>query len=535
MEVAIRRVLDSYDSIDSDNEVLVQPMLTDIKMAGVLFTCDIDTLAPYYVIDYTLGNDNDSVTSGSTCSSSTFISFKYSDARIENRYLKAVINLAKELEKIFDNPFLDIEFAFNEKDELFLLQVRPIIVNEKKDNLSKIDLKNSIRKIRKKIVKLSKPHPDLLGKKTLFGVMPDWNPAEIIGVKPRSLALSLYRELVTDTVWALQRNDYGYRNLTSHPLMVSFLGVPFIDVRVDFNSFIPKNLDEKIAEKLVDHYLERLEETPSLHDKIEFEIVHSCYYLNLPEKLRNLSSYEFAECEMEHIKISLLELTNNVIDPEKGLYKEDIKKVEMLEEKYQSVLNSHLSTIDKIFWLMEYCKTYGTLPFAGVARAAFIAVQFLKSFKDCGIVTTEEYERILNSLNTVSKQMQKDFSKLDKDEFLKKYGHLRPGTYDILSYRYDEKYDFYFGEKVSSEKDCEDISFRFTDKMIDEIDSLLVKNGVKVTGLQLIQFIRESIEGREYAKFVFTKVLSHLLVIIEDFGKRFGFQGMRSHFWMWIF
>ena len=38
--------------------------------------------------------------------------------------------------------------------------------------------------------------------------MPDWNPAEMIGTKPRPLALSLYRELITDKVWSEQRLDY---------------------------------------------------------------------------------------------------------------------------------------------------------------------------------------------------------------------------------------------------------------------------------------------------------------------------------------
>jgi len=32
--------------------------------------------------------------------------------------------------------------------------------------------------------------------------MPDWNPAEIIGIKPKMLALSLYKELITDNIWA---------------------------------------------------------------------------------------------------------------------------------------------------------------------------------------------------------------------------------------------------------------------------------------------------------------------------------------------
>ncbi len=47
--------------------------------------------------------------------------------------------------------------------------------------------------------------------RSIFGVMPDWNPAEIIGLRPWPLSLSLYRELVTDAIWAYQRDNYGYR------------------------------------------------------------------------------------------------------------------------------------------------------------------------------------------------------------------------------------------------------------------------------------------------------------------------------------
>ena len=85
------------------------------------------------------------------------------------------------------------------------------------------------------------------GHTNCFGVMPDWNPAEIIGIKPKPLALSLYKGLITDHIWAKNRWEYGFRNLESHHLMTTFYGTPYIDVRVDFNSWVPKDLDEKVA------------------------------------------------------------------------------------------------------------------------------------------------------------------------------------------------------------------------------------------------------------------------------------------------
>ena len=135
--------------------------------------------------------------------------------------------------------------------------------------------------------------PFLVGKHTIYGIMPDWNPAEIIGKRPKPLALSLYQDLITNSIWAYQRHNYGYRNLRSHPLMVNFLGAPYIDVRVSFNSFIPSDLDDEIAGRLVDFYLDKLISHPSLHDKIEFEIVSSCFTFDLRDNLKNLENYGF--------------------------------------------------------------------------------------------------------------------------------------------------------------------------------------------------------------------------------------------------
>ena len=115
------------------------------------------------------------------------------------------------------------------------------------------------------------PHPFLMGRRTVYGVMPDWNPAEIVGVRPKPLSLSLYRDLITDNIWAYQRHNYGYRNLRSFPLMPNFHGLPYIDVR-PFFTFIPSGLDEGLAGRLVDYYIERLLDEPTLHDKVEFEI-----------------------------------------------------------------------------------------------------------------------------------------------------------------------------------------------------------------------------------------------------------------------
>ena len=519
---AIEEVISSYGkNPHQDDEIFIQPMLDNVTMSGVVFSSDLDTLSPYYIINYDESGSTDSVTSGSSNDLKNFVCFK-DNFDIENTKLQQVVQSTKECEEIFDNEFLDIEFAFSD-NQLYIFQVRPIIVNNK-ENLSKINLSDSLRKLKNKIEKLNAPHPNLLGDRTIFGVMPDWNPAEIIGTRPKRLALSLYKELITDETWAYQRDNYGYRNLRSHPLLVSFLGVPFIDVRVSFNSFIPKKLDDNIAKKLANYYLNELENNTNHHDKVEFEIIHSCYYFGIEHKLNRLKNFDFSEEDINDIKASLIALTNSIIDTENGLYKQDLRKVELLKDKYEVITNSDITIIEKIYWLIKDVKRYGTLPFAGIARAAFIAVQILKSFVEEKILSEKEYDSFLNSLNTVSKNLSKDISNLEKKDFLNIYGHLRPGTYDILSPRYDEEYELYFGTSRSEENTEEMNTFIFSDTQKNKIEDLIEKNSLKTSFDDLIMMIKESIEGRESSKFIFTKSLSKILKYIEEFGNKFAIE-----------
>lgn len=519
LRIAIDKVLNSYDNnLNSLDEVFIQPMLTDVTMAGVIFSSDIDTLSSYYIINYDENGTTDSVTSGLSNELKSFICFKENNT-ISNCNLKKIIETTRECEELFNNRFLDIEFAFHEEN-LYILQVRAIVTNNK-ENLSNINLTNSLRKLNNKIHKLNTPHPNLLGDKTIFGVMPDWNPAEIIGIRPKRLALTLYKELITDETWAYQRDNYGYRNLRSHPLLVSFLGIPFIDVRISFNSFIPKNLDHEISHKLVNYYLNKLSENINHHDKVEFEIIYSCYYFGIEQKLSALQKFGFNQNELDKITKSLLDLTNNIINTTDGLYKKDLKKVDLLKNKFNNIVNSQLSVIDKIYWLVKDVKRYGTLPFAGIARAGFIAIQILKSLVDENIITLSEYNSFLSTLNTVSKQQVLDIGSLSKKDFLSTYGHLRPGTYDILSPCYAEEYDTYFNNCTNNTHKTE--YFHFSSIQKKKIEELILINGLNTNFENLLIFITESIEGREYAKFEFTKHLSQILKYIEELGGRFDF------------
>lgn len=508
-----------------DDEILIQAMLTQIKLCGVAFSVDKDNLSPYFCIQYDKSGSNASITDGSAKELTSF--FHYRNAPLpKHKRLARIITLIKELERLFGSAFLDIEFAFAEfkgEEELFCLQVRPL-VSKNKLNLFKALPKEALTRLSKRFESLQNSRLEVYGKKAIFGVMPDWNPAEIIGLKPKRLALSLYKEIVTDNIWAYQRDNYGYKNLRSHPLMHSFLGIAYIDVRLSFNSFIPKDLEASIANKLANYYLAKLEKNPYLHDKIEFDIVFSSYDFDLSQKLAPLLQEGFNENELKRIEFSLLNLTNSIIDPKNGLYLKDIEKCKKLQTSFKELEKSKISLIDKIYWAIEDCKRYGTLPFAGVARAAFVAMQMLNSLVEIGFLSKEERALFLNSLQTISKKLSLASCNLDssnKEAFLAHFGHLRAGTYNILSPRYDEAFELYFDEKQNKTPLHQEKPFKLSAKRLKELDILLKENGLIVNAKEFFAFLKTAIEGREELKFEFSKLLSLVLKLIEELGRHY--------------
>lgn len=518
---AVDEVIASYDDNNPDNQILVQPMLENVQLCGVAFTLEPSTLGNYYVINYDKTGSTDAITSGNGRKNCLYYIFKDCDKDKYPQELTTLIETLSELEVLFGQDNLDIEFAITTKGELYILQVRFLCVGENRVDI--VWQKQQLEQIAKRIRRDQSSKPFLCGNKTVYSVMTDWNPAEMIGVKPKPLALTLYQDIITDAVWAYQRDNYGYRNLRSFPLMVDFCGLPYIDVRVSFNSFIPAELDEKISEKLVDYYLQNLIDNPENHDKAEFEIVFSCYTLDLPDRIKILSKYGFNCEEIEEIISSLRNVTNNIIDHENGLWRKDYEKIKILEERYDTIMNSSMDDIEKVYWLLEDCKRYGTLPFAGLARAGFIAVQLLQSMVSCDVLTQSDYEAFMSGVNSVSSNMNADFAELSPSAFLKKYGHLRPGTYDITSMRYDETPDTYFDWSNSSiseavEKDI----FRLSLKQLNRLKEKLDENGLTNNILELMDFIKCAIEGREYGKFAFTKNLSKALQLLCEIGEREG-------------
>ena len=526
LQAAVDQVIGVYSSGSDADEVLIQPMLQGVVRSGVAFSHDPHTGGPYRVVTWTEGDDTTRVTGGQGGRTWQGAALAPVAPPAE---LAGVVAMLDELLDVFGGVPVDCEFAVtsapdgsDDDETLWLLQARPLTMA-----LSGETPEAQARRlglIADKVARGMRPHPFLMGERTVYGVMPDWNPAEIIGVRPKPLALSLYRDLVTDAIWAYQRHNYGYRNLRSFPLMPHFFGLPYIDVRTSFNSFIPADLDEGIASRLVDYYIAKLLAEPTLHDKVEFEIVFSCYTIDLPERLATLGEAGFSRAEQDAIADSLRDLTNKVVHPDEGLWVEDAAKLETLDARREALFASEADSLDRIYWLLEDGKRYGTLPFAGLARAGFVAIQMLRSLVSVGVLSEADYDAFLASVSTISGQLAGDRAVLDKDDFLSRYGHLRPGTYDVLSPRYDEAPDLYFdwSQRVTPREESE--AFSMTLPQMREVTRLLTEHGLHPDPVGLFDFLQAGIELRELSKFHFTRNLSDALSLAAEFGEESGFS-----------
>ncbi len=205
LEAAVDQVIAAYGEAQPTDEVLIQPMLTQVVRSGVAFSHDPNTCAPYRVVNWSEGCDIAAVTGGM---GGRVWQQAANSAIPPTPILAQIVALLDELLALFGKSPLDCEFAVTREahgEVLWLLQARPLVLPEESETE---DVQASrLESIQRKVGRGMQPHPFLMGRRTVYGIMPDWNPAEILGIRPKPLALSLYRELITDSIWAYQRSN----------------------------------------------------------------------------------------------------------------------------------------------------------------------------------------------------------------------------------------------------------------------------------------------------------------------------------------
>ena len=525
----IDNVIQSYgENCNPDNEILIQSMVSNISMSGVVFTHELNFGSPYYVINYDdISGLTDTVTAGDgEYANRTLYIHRNALNSIRSERFNHLIVAIQEVEKNMGSKFLDIEFAIDKNVTIYILQVRAIttLPNWNRSIANHVD--SALKGIQAFVKRKFRPINGIYGDTTVFGQMPDWNPAEMIGRAPHALAYSLYEKLITDHAWRMARKTMNYAVPEGQPLMVSLAGQPFIDTRLSFHSYLPENLDPNICNKLVNTWVQKLKDNPELHDKIEFDIAITIYSFDIDHKINNLVGDAISEPEKKILKKTFLDQTTALLsDQHQGSISQALYKINLLAEKQQIQKNSENSLdINQLFMLIGECIHLGTIPFSILARHGFIAKTLLLSLVKCSILSMDEVNQILASIRTVASDLVDDMNRvqtkeISRNKFLDQYGHLRPGTYDIMSSRYDQMPDFgKMDFETVQKKEISTLELTLSQKK--SIDKLLKSKGF--TGMDcedFLTYVRQATAGREYGKFIFTHSVSNILEIIAKYGE----------------
>lgn len=497
---------------NKNDQVLVQEYIDNVDIAGVVFTRNLNNNGPYYYINYDTSGKTNFVTGG--------LYFEETRNRVVCRYkykksskFKKLIGICNAFEKIFLNDRLDIEFCIKNK-KIIIFQCRSLSRMKKIDDKSILSM---LVNIEKKVKKIKLPSPFLSGNTTYLSNMADWNPAEMIGSKSTQLSLSLYSELITDNVWAKQREDYQYQIVSNQPLLFNLGGSAYVDLRLDLNSFLPKKIPNQIKKKIINHCLDIIKKKPNLHDKIEFEVMETCFDL---ETRKNLKKY----LKINEVKIYekyLKKITEDIICDD--YLERETKKINYLKEKIKIIKLSNLSQVQKIYFLVQNCKKYGTLPFAGAARCAFIATKILKTLNKFKILHINDIENFYSSTMSITTEMNNLIYKIRKNKvskkiFFERFGHLRPSTYSITSKNYNEEFNKYFPKDINISLK-EKKKFILSKDKIGKIDKIFKKNNIKFNANKFLNFCKKAIFYREEFKLIFTKCIDEIFLNLISLGK----------------
>lgn len=547
---AIDSVFASYPDRDPGHQVLVQRMLGDVTASGVVLTRTADRGAPYRVVnlDPTPGV-TDGVTSGRACGLRSFTLHRsVSNFAALPAPVGAVLDATVELETLVGHDCLDLEFAVTRDGAVHVLQVRPLAAPAGREPVDEARLACVLEGARATFRALQGPRPFVCGASTVLSVMSDWNPAEIIGTKPRRLAGSLYRALVTDEVWARQRAEYGYRDVRPCPLLVELAGHPYVDVRATFTSFVPAALPDALAERLVEQALATLRAHPQLHDKVEFEVLFTCYAPDFEARASALRAAGFSPDDLDALRNALVEVTRAGV----ARCTRDRAPLIELEARRARIQGAAIPPLERAFLLVEDARRLGTPAFAHLARAGFVAQAILRGLVGAGCLSAAELAAGLAAVRTISGELQEDLAahggcESGRAALVARYGHLRPGTYEITSPCYAAQPEDFFlagqgpGRATSAHgmpieptlppsTGAPRAAHAWGPDVRARVHAALASSPLALDGDTFLDFAEQAIAGREWGKFIFTRNLSAALEAVAEFGAAHGFaRGDLAH------
>jgi phosphohistidine swiveling domain-containing protein len=501
-----------------DTEVWLQRWIAHPSVTAVVTSRVVGSGAPYVVVALDRSGRTDAVTAGrSTPSAMWYVARSAVATAAVPTVVQQMLLCVSEVEQVTQTEAVDVEAAVTRSGQLMLVQARPLLVST-----PRADVEQAAVALRDQVAARVAD-----GSGRVWSCMADWNPAEMIGARPTPLAFSLYRWAITDSTWAVQRRQYGYRDVTGTPLMIKLAGKPYIDVAASLASFLPDGIDHATASAVVSAQLALLRERPDRHDKIEFELAATCLTPAFQNRVREWSDRGVSRNQISQIRERLGRITTAAFDR----LPSDLARLRAIEQR---VMVSPSNQPNDARNLLDHARETG-LVLAHLARAAFVATDVLRSLVEIGALDPADRLRFLAGIETVPARIRRDGAavaagRASWDGFVEAWGHLRPGTYDIRIPRYADDPQRYLepflitapAAQQPAESSRTATPWPPTDA--GRIQTAFARCGLQVNPNHLAAFCRQAIAGREDAKNAYSRVISELLEMLTVAGRRVGLE-----------
>lgn len=516
VRAAVEKVIASFDG-DSHDRILIQPQLMPVSIAGVVSSHAVPDGQAYYVFSYESGGGTCGVTGGKDLTTTCYLrrdALGEEGERLPG-VLLPVYAAMREIEALVGDVPIQMEFGCTVPEDVVVFQVRPLPGLRSTAPQISCEVWDSIEQ---DLEQAMSEAPSLPGVRSLLGIMPDWNPAELLGGHPHPLAVSLYRVLVSSGIWCRARFQLGYRDIGSQDFLHVLAGRPYVNVRTSFNSLLPAGLPHSTERGLLEVWLDRLAANPGFHDSVEFNVAQTCVDFCFRQDYRNDygGSLDNAAFSQYAEKLGLLTLS---------MIRRPVSDDLSLQKRYwHSDFPGSEGKLDPSF--LRDAVAFGSLPFARIARQAFVAEAMLRSALARGAISEERLQFFRRSITSISSRFLRDQKRLQNGSvtvtaFMQRYGHLRPNSFDICSPCYRDRPWHTIEVADTPTDDWESFSFISAEKK--SLERLMRESGfVDLEVDEWTWFVREAIAGREESKFLFSRFLSELLEHLARVGASVG-------------
>ncbi len=515
-DVIIASYRDEMDDVEGlgTREILIQRQATDIIISGVIHTRDIIYNRPYYVVTYRDYSDGQITKEKSK--HVKWIAKNVSREFIDEKFYK-LIDAAKEIEKIYsDMEALDIEFAIDKSENIIIFMVKPLgVMRGKQKPISDHDFSDTKA--------FAKCH--YLDNNKFLSDKAYWNPSGALGINPRPLDYSIYRSIITDSIWNDSITELGYSEVADE-LMLKIGNRPYITINNAFEALTPSAIDKKLKHKLLEYYNNQLLKDRKLHDKVETELVFNAYDFSTDDNMRKLIFEGFTKEETVVLRDALYNITASILYMYDDMCKRDMKALAEIREVRENIIKAtpvyetnSMKLYGYIKQLLDSIRDDGTPQYARHGRCAYIAMSFCNTLVDKKFFTGEEMDEFLGSISTVEtdyNQAVLDYNnqRISKEEFNSRYGYMRISAYDIRTEcarnlsQVPVKYNAVYC-------DLDEVKFLDEDKLALALEAAYIND---ITPKVFMDYIVKSIKNMELFKHEYTQSISLVLDIIERIG-----------------